>query len=659
MASLPVLEPSRKIRRSRAAKWRAAALIGIHVLIAAHIAHWLTTGRSVTPVEPSEAMAFARSGTINAGLIFFAATILLTAIFGRYFCGWACHLVALQDLSRWLLEKIGLRPVPLRSRLLRLVPPIAFVYMFLWPAAYRLWIGDSFSHFETELTTSDFWATFPGWPIAVLTFLTCGFVIVYFLGAKGFCTYACPYGAIFAAADRLAPLRIRVTDACEGCGHCTAVCTSNVRVHEEVRDFGMVVSSDCMKCRDCVSVCPQGALYYGAGPIPLLASPRVEQPARRRYPLAAWEEALLGVAFIAAFFVFRGLYGAIPFLMSLGLAGILAYLVLLAARLASRANLSRRGFRLKRAGRLLPAGYAFAGAMILLASLWGHSGIIRYHAWRGGLDFQHTSDLRRGALDVAAEPAVLDAVERARIDDALHHLERVRDWGFFPTAGNDRQLAWLYLLTGSTEDLRKHAQAAIARGNAPAEMYQLVGRDALRHGDLRLAAGAYEQAIAVAPRSAAPYVSLGIGLARAGELAAAESVFDRGRGQIPNSQELLYNAGLARALQGRSVEAIALLEQALTLDPEYLEARENLAGLLASVGRLEESILHYRWALEQAPEDAATRFLLARALAAAGDLESARTELRETLRLEPGQREAMQMLGDLANRGGAAPGTNR
>ena len=31
-----------------------------------------------------------------------------------------------------------------------------------------------------------------------------------------------------------------MTDACEGCGHCTAVCSSNVRVHAEVRDFGLV-----------------------------------------------------------------------------------------------------------------------------------------------------------------------------------------------------------------------------------------------------------------------------------------------------------------------------------------------------------------------------------------------------------------------------------
>src|SRR5207244_4171 len=85
------------------------------------------------------------------------------------------------------------------------------------------------------------------------------FMTVYFLGNKGFCTYACPYGGVFGLVDKVAPGRIRVTDACEECGHCTAVCTSNVIVHAEVKKYGMVVDPGCMKCMDCVSVCPNDA----------------------------------------------------------------------------------------------------------------------------------------------------------------------------------------------------------------------------------------------------------------------------------------------------------------------------------------------------------------------------------------------------------------
>src|SRR5207253_9826086 len=116
---------------------------------------------------------------------------------------------------------------------------VAF-YMFGWPLLARMAGGKSFlpqGGFRVALWTSDFWATFPQWGISLATFAVCGFLSVWLLGAKGFCTYACPYGAMFARLGKLAPLRIVVSDACEQCGHCTAVCTSNVRVHQEVRDF--------------------------------------------------------------------------------------------------------------------------------------------------------------------------------------------------------------------------------------------------------------------------------------------------------------------------------------------------------------------------------------------------------------------------------------
>lgn len=651
MSALRVLQPndSPKIRRSRSSRWRAGVLIAVHLLIAVHIAHWLIAGETVTPVEPSEAMAFSRSGIVNAGLIFFAATIVLTAVFGRFFCGWACHLVALQDLCLKLLVKIGIRPVPLRSRLLRLVPFVAFAYMFLWPAVYRLWIGDRFDRYHLEITTGQFWATFPGVVIAVLTFLVCGFATVYFLGAKGFCTYACPYGAVFAAADRVAPMRIRVTDACSGCGHCTAVCTSNVRVHQEVRDYGMVVDSGCMKCRDCVSVCPNDALYYGAGPIPLMAAPKVARPEPRRYPLAWWEEAVLGVAFAAGFFVFRGLYGAVPFLMSLGVGAVLAFLVLLGVRLVVRPNVTVRRLALKRGGRLRPAGWTAAGVLLLLTAFWVHSGWLRWHAWRGESEFARTADLRRAALtdlESSGSPP-LSAADRARIAGGIDHLERVRAVGLWPTTGNAYRLAWLYHLAGRPADARSAAESALDRGERPAEMHQVVARAALVRGDLARATAGFENAIAADPSAPEPYVALGVALAERGRLDAAGEVFRRGVRVFPGSAILAYNLGLVRALQGETGEALAFFEKALAIDPDYREARENLAGVLAGAGRFEESARHYRRALKQAPDDVETRLLLARVLAAQGEIAAAEAEAREAVRRDPGGADAEAILGAL------------
>ncbi len=153
--SLPVVKTT-TIRPSKSGRRRAVVLIIVHVLVAIHIALWIATGETMTPLEPSESMEFSKHSIVNAGLIFFALTILSTLVFGRWFCGWACHLVALQDLSRWILAKFKLRPKAVRLGILGTVPLIAFVYMFIGPVIYRLLHGDSLGVRGYQLTTDSF-----------------------------------------------------------------------------------------------------------------------------------------------------------------------------------------------------------------------------------------------------------------------------------------------------------------------------------------------------------------------------------------------------------------------------------------------------------------------------------------------------------------------
>ena len=59
--AVPALRPSKNGR------WRALALIGVHVLVALHVAHWLRAGETLSPLEPSEAMEFTKHDLVNAG----------------------------------------------------------------------------------------------------------------------------------------------------------------------------------------------------------------------------------------------------------------------------------------------------------------------------------------------------------------------------------------------------------------------------------------------------------------------------------------------------------------------------------------------------------------------------------------------------------------
>ena len=73
----------------------------------AHIIQWRIMGKTVSPIEPSETMYTLQKGFVNAGFIFFSLAILATLIFGRFVCGWGCHILALQDLCGWLLKENG------------------------------------------------------------------------------------------------------------------------------------------------------------------------------------------------------------------------------------------------------------------------------------------------------------------------------------------------------------------------------------------------------------------------------------------------------------------------------------------------------------------------------------------------------------------------
>lgn len=676
------------IRPSRAGKWRALTLFAVHLLIAAHVVHWIVSGETLSPLEPSEAMEFFKHGVVNAGLLFFAATVLLTGIFGRWFCGWGCHVVALQDGSRWLLAKFGIRPRPLKSRLLLIVPVLAFVYMFLWPLAARMWLGDELSYRSTNLMTENFWATFPPWPIAVATLLAAGFAIIYFLGAKGFCTYACPYGAIYGAVERFAPGRIRVTDACEGCGHCTAVCSSNVVVHAEVRDYGAVVDPGCMKCLDCVSVCPNDALYFGFGAIGVATSVREERGPRApakplaRSKLARWkeqtlgEEALLGVTFVLAFLTFRGLYGQIPFLFSLSIAAMLAYLSLHAARLVHAKEARVQRWTLKSAGRITRAGRVFAGAMALVAVFWAHSGVVRVLAWRTEGGWERTIPLREAWF---SDPqAALEGEQRELAEGVFANASRLAGWSLLADDQNFLRIAWMHLLLGRGGEFERLVAQRIEQDPESVSLRVSLAEFHAARGEGDAAFALFEQALTLDPSLGSTYQRLGLAAQALAQLGRAADVFEGFAAADAENVSALHNLAIARAGQAAqlraqsaelrargqeepatSLDERAAVAQAAALDayrrtvqlaPGLISAREDLAFALFASGQtsaLRESLTHYAKLLSRRPENPGLHLELGQVHFALGELEAAENALEEVTRLAPTLIQAWVLLGQI------------
>ncbi len=641
-----------RVARSRNSRRRAAVLVGVHVVFAIHIAQWLLTGMTLSPIEPSESMYTLSAGRLNAGFVFFALAILSTVVFGRFLCGWGCHIVALQDLCAHWMRRLGVHPRPFRTRWLLLAPVALAIYMFVWPVFHQwvltpalgaaglgvpAWLGRSgpWPGLEPHFVVEDFWATFPAWYVAIPFLLVCGFATVYFLGAKGFCTYGCPYGGFFAPADRLAIGRIVVSDACEHCGHCTAVCTSNVRVHEEVRDFGMVVDPGCMKCLDCVSVCPNGALRWSIARPSILAVPRSLEGAARaaarrrnpkRYDLLRGEEVVFGALGFALFFGFRGWLNEVPMLMAMGLAGIGTFGAWKLWSLARRPSVRVQSVQLKLKGRLTRAGAVFIGGAVLLlgAGGWGIAG--NWCLWTGGLLDDRVVVPLATVMAPGYTPAPPDDARAAR---AMARYRAAGPWGeggvgWAHTPKVNVRLAWLSLVRGNPAEAERYltrsfeqeppsedllvqmARVIQLRGGGPAEIEAMLRGVVRRHphnapahlaiGAALAARGRAEEAVrhveAALARSRDPHehVRAAQVLAAAGLVERALEVVDRAAGLGARGGGVHYVRASILLVLGRPEDAAGAMGRAVELEPGNPVFLRAMAELMRSLGRKDEAI---------------------------------------------------------------------
>lgn len=661
LVSLPVLASgaakSKSLRGTRMGKWRAGVLIAVHLVIAAHIVQWLITGMTVSPVEPSETMYTLERGHINAGFVMFVLAIVSTLIFGRFFCGWACHVVALQDLCAWMMKKCGIRPVPLRSRLLVLAPLVLALYMFVWPTFkrevmkpvaswlgvwddVRAWVGETSppvfhsgsvvaEFFQPAFMVRDFWATFPPWYVSIPFLLVCGFACVYLLGAKGFCTYGCPYGGFFAPADKWSIGKIVVNSNCHQCGHCTSVCTSNVRVHEEVRDYGMVVDPGCMKCMDCVAACPNEALSFGFAKPAVLAKPRVASAVtrfkKRVFDWTTREELAYSAVFLALVIGWRGLYDLVPLLMAMGIAGCGTFVIWKAVQVCRVPNVRVQNLQLRLKGRMRPAGWAVVLLAVVIGAIGVWGAVMKGAVFASGVLM---ANVTRQPGEVFAAGYVPSADEKARAERALGLLRLSArpgaggEWGGLGHEGSELHLynaGWAAAVAGDRALAEKLYAAGVERGAS------MASRDM---GDVGVPmVNAWSTALA----------ARGVGLE--GAIAEIQRVSDR----HPASTRLQLTLAELELARGGRERALRIATELSGKSPDDPEVLLRSAGILAGLGDVPKARELLRRAVGTYPRLAQGHRALAFFELQAGELESAAEQARlatETGGLDPANWDA-------------------
>ena len=186
---------------------------------------------------------------------YLVAKVLGPLVFGRLWCGWACWTLMVLDLLPFQRSPGRLPGNWGRLRYVHFLASLGLVIL-LWTA---------FGYGEH---------VYFGSPTG-LTWMLVGNGVYYAVGVglavalrdnRAFCKYLCPVPVFQKATSRFSLLKIRGDrTACDGCGACEKMCPMDIRILDYLQAGERVLSTECMLCQTCVTVCGKDALKVSLG----------------------------------------------------------------------------------------------------------------------------------------------------------------------------------------------------------------------------------------------------------------------------------------------------------------------------------------------------------------------------------------------------------
>ncbi len=197
------------------------------------------------------------------------ATLGVSLVAGRAFCGWLCGLGAIQDfITEWTLKLFGEKR-HIRGKQSKTILPLrlpAVVDRLLRYAKYltlaAILIASLYTVFPPLHEFCPVRAVF-GLKMTSLLWLTLAvFLAGSVLVERFWCKYFCPLGATLAIFNKISPVRLMADRAhCNDCGRCDIECSMDI---EDVpRNLDHL---ECVRCMECLETCArEGSIVLQIG----------------------------------------------------------------------------------------------------------------------------------------------------------------------------------------------------------------------------------------------------------------------------------------------------------------------------------------------------------------------------------------------------------
>ncbi len=217
------------------------------------------------------------TGALYGPLLWALATVVLTILLGRFFCGWVCPFGSLHQFVSWLAhrrkataEKIKLNRYR-KAQNVKYVILVVFLGMAAFPSlAATLQIGllDPIPLITRSVNlvllplldrvaavsspTSRFYEQ-----AGLLWTVLAAAVLLNLVIPRFYCRFICPLGALFGLLSRFAIWRIGKSDRpCTDCGLCQRSCEG------ACSPAGKIRISECVLCFNCRQQCPHEVISY-------------------------------------------------------------------------------------------------------------------------------------------------------------------------------------------------------------------------------------------------------------------------------------------------------------------------------------------------------------------------------------------------------------
>ncbi len=189
----------------------------------------------------------------------FLLFVLLTFLFGRFYCAFICPLGILQDFIAFISRRKS-SPQKNHAKLRYAIAGIVFGLLMGGWAGGLLFL-DPYSNSGRIFYFSS--------AAGITAFIVIAFLAVW--KKRIFCTAICPAGTVMGLLAKYGVFRLKIADTCVKCGQCVRNCPAGCIDIAQ----GAVDNERCVRCMNCLAVCPRHSISFAKNhPAPVNESRR-------------------------------------------------------------------------------------------------------------------------------------------------------------------------------------------------------------------------------------------------------------------------------------------------------------------------------------------------------------------------------------------------